>query len=506
MKISRRIVTSVVAALATTTALVACGSSTTTDGARELRLGTPAAPPTLDPAGMTEGQMLQFAQATYDSLLVVDAQGQVEPNVATDWSYTADLKSLTLHVRQGIEFTDGTPLDASAVVTGLEHIKGGTGTGAQQLLNVSGVSAVDPGTVRIDLAKPDPALLYSLGTFGGFLASPAAIAAGTLDAAPVGSGPYTLSADETVTGAAYVYTRNQKYWNSDAFAFDRISLTVMDTSGAMLNALKSGQIDGMFGYQDMRDDAVASGLTVNVGSPVNWAGYIMADRDGKDVPQLADVRVRQAINYAINRKGIVDTFYRDGGIPTTQIFGPESDAWSAALNDAYPYDPQKARQLLADAGVGQFTLPVASFPRLLDKLQPIVQQQLADVGITVRWNSIAPGEYRTGLLGSPMFPMSMSINPSPWTDIQNLVTPTAQMNGRHVQTPQLDGLLAAAQNATDDAARTAAYREINRYLVEQAWFAPIVAINGLYFSAPTIAVTMHNAQVVPSLRDYAPVG
>ncbi|WP_182347157.1 ABC transporter substrate-binding protein [Tomitella gaofuii] len=486
--------------------VVACGGGQSGASADRIRIAVPQAPPTLDPADMTEGQMLFFAQTLFDSLVVVGPDGQIQPNIATEWSYNADHTSLTMTLRDDATFSDGTAVDAAAVVKALDHNREGTGTAHQQLLSVSDVSAVDPSTVRIDLKSGDPSLLYSLGTYGGFLVAPASVDAGTADTAPIGSGPYVLDTAQTVNGSSYVFSRHAGYWNQAAFPYDSVELKVIDTPDATLNALKSGQIDAMYGTEEASQDAKAAGLTVNVGSPALWNGYIIADRSGRQVPALGDERIRQAINYAIDRKGIVEQFYPESGIPTTQVFNPKSPAWDESLNAQYPYDPDKARALVKESGLGDVTVTIASFPRLLDRLQPIIEQELDAVGITVVWNSVAPSDYRSGLLGAPMYPMSMSSNLSPWTDIQNLLLPTATMNGMHSQTPELDRLLSAVQSATDDAELQSAYRAVNTYLVDQAWFVPIVAIKTMFFTADQVAVTMHDGQVVPDLRDIVPAG
>lgn len=501
-----------VAALAAVTAglltLSACGGASVGPSSPDpagatLALGTPVALPSLDPAAIQDGQSILFEQALYDSLLKESPSGEIQPNLAISWQYDATRTHLTLKLRTGVTFTDHTPLDAAAVVASLKHIESGQGTGTQQTQKISAITAVNAQTVRIDLRSPDPALLNSLATQAGFIASTAAIKAGTLAAAPVGSGPYELDSAKTVAGSSYVFTRNPDYWNKAAYPFAEVDIKVIANPSTMVNALKNGQIDGMYGTAGQVADVKAGGVVVNSGPPVSWDGFFLNDRAGKQVPQLADVRVRQALNYAIDRKGIAAELYEGLATPTTQVFNQSAKGWLAALNDRYPYDPAKAKQLLAAAGATNFTLPIASFSGLFTDLQPIIQQELAAVGVTVKWVTATAATYATSMLGAPVFPIEMSTNLSAWTDVQNVATPTAMMNGEHYQTPALNALLAKVPQTSGDQ-QTAALQAVDTYLVDQAWYLPIVAPNALYFSSSKVKVTMQAAQIVPSLDDFAP--
>ncbi|MGR6998372.1 ABC transporter substrate-binding protein [Yinghuangia aomiensis] len=393
-------------------------------------------------------------------------------------------------------------MDATAVAGGIQHIKSGRSTGAQLTRNITAVTAVDPATVRIDLAAPDPSLLYSLATYAGFIAAPNAIKAGNLATVPVGSGPYRLDTAKTVSGASYVLTRNPDYWNKAAYPYNQVTVKITTNASAMLNALKTGQIDGTVGASSVAD-AKAAGLTVTTGAPASWLGYFLNDRAGAMVPQLGDVRVRQALNHAIDRKGIAEKFFAGQATPTTQVFNRKSTAWSADLDARYPYDPAKARQLLADARAADLTLPIPSLIGPMADLQAVVQQQLADVGVTVKWLPTTPDTFMTTALGKPAYPMVMSAPLAPWTVVQNVAAPTAVMNGTKYQTPEFDALLAKVLQTTD-AEQTAAFQAVNSYLVEQAWYLPVVAPDTLYFSSAKLKVTIPAGQMMPSLDDYAP--
>jgi len=504
-----------VAALVVFLALAAGGLAACTPSAPQasesqstvLRLGWSDAPPTsLDPAAMQEGQNIIFAQALYDSLLAITPQGELEPDIATKWSYNDDLTELRLTLREGVRFSDGEALDADAVVANIEHVKAGTSTGAQYAASIESATAEDANTVTLHLSRPDPSLTYSLAAYAGFLASPAAIKAGTLAEEPVGSGPYTLDRTRTQAGTVYTFSRNKDHWDAGSYAYDEVVVTTFDDAAAEFNAISAGQIDGMFGSTQKIAAAEQAGLTVNVGTPVEWRGLLLNDRKGKTVPALADVRVRQAINYAFDRKGILDALFGGQGTPTTQVFNPRGSAWVDELNDAYPYDPQKAKELLAEAGYADgFELPIATYPGLMDEVNPSVEQQLGDIGITVKWVVASPSSATVwkDMLGTPALVMSMGTYLSSWTDIVNVAAPTAMMNPQGIETPEFDAILDRIRSTSGEE-QVAAYREASTYLVENAWFAPWLALNGVYFTSSQVGVTMQAGQIVPSLRNFKP--
>lgn len=492
-------------------ALLLSGCTTASGGGDDsetavLRLGWGVAPASLDPAEIQEGQSILFEQALYDSLLTTSPDGQLQPGLASEWSYNEDLTELTLTLRDGVTFTDGSPVDAAAVVAGIEHIQQGTSTGSQYASSITAADAVDDGAVVLTLSEPDPSLLYSLSTYAGFIASPQAIESGTLAESPVGSGPYVLDESRTDTGVTYAFTRNEDYWDAAEYPYEEVVITIFDDDTAKFNALSSGQVDGMFGTTQKIAAAKAAGLNVAIGSPVEWRGLLLNDRLGQAVPALSDMRVRQAINYAFDRQGILDALFEGEGVPTTQVFNPAGAAWNEDVNDAYPYDPDKARELLAEAGFPDgFDLPVATYPGLMDEVNPIVEQQLGDVGIRVQWVVASPSSATVwqDMLGTPALVMSMGTYLSPWTDILNVAAPTAMMNPQQIETPEFDAIIERIKTSTGDE-QAGAYQNASKYLVDNAWFAPWLALNGAYFTSPELEVQMQAGQIIPSLRNFRP--
>ncbi len=448
------------------------------------------------------GNQMQYWQPVFDTLLVVEPDGTIAPNMASAWSYNADNTVLALTLREGISFTDGTPFDAEAVRANFEHLRASGGQNSFTMAAITGIEIVSPLEVRLQLSEPDPALLTNLGLVGGAMASPASLTAADAATNPVGSGPYVYDSAQSVAGRAYVYRRNADYWNAAAFPYDTITLMPMLDQVARLNALRSGQIDGGLGDARTVAEAEASGLVVNSNS-VDWLGLTIADREGRLVPALADVRVRRAIAMAVDAASVLRYIDMERGILTNQIFPEQSEAFLPALDAAYPYDPEAARALLAEAGYAEgFTL---SMPELnsMANINPIIEQMLAAIGITVEWVAIAPNatisELRSGRY--PVFVFQFGYQGT-WAEFRKFLFPTAPWNPSQVNDPALVALITEAQMATGDAQVTA-YQAVNQYIVDNVWFAPWYRRDTIYLSNAETLVTPHGTNTVPHIRNFA---
>ncbi|WP_334604665.1 ABC transporter substrate-binding protein [Micromonospora sp. CPCC 205546] len=460
---------------------------------------------TWDPAEMKEGAVIHYAEAVYDPLLRKTPESKIEGNLATGYEYNADLTELTLKLRDGVTFSDGATFDADAVKVNLEARKKGAGSASEAARAIERVEVVDKATVRLHLSEPSPGLLAALATYLGYMASPTALSSGGIASNPVGSGPYTYDSGASEKGVKYTFKARDGYWNREAFPFESVVIRPYEEFTARYNALATGQIQFMYGTSDMVPKAKTDGLTVKT-VPGEWQGIILQDRAGKASQALGDVRVRQAINHALDRKAILDTHYGGFGQVSTQTFNPSSEAWVPELNARYPYDPAKARELLASAGYGSgFKIKVSYSEGFMSPLVPIVTQYLGDVGITVEQvpvNGFANGGLET-LKGQPAFMLSFSTNIPAWTDVLNKLTPTSLWNNFKYTDETVTRLLKEIPAAQGDK-QAALYKELNTHLVEQAWFAPIVTQENVYLFRSDIDVTMQQAQLMPSLRFFAP--
>jgi peptide/nickel transport system substrate-binding protein len=225
------------------------------------------------------------------------------------------------------------------------------------------------------------------------------------------------------------------------------------------------------------------------------------------VPALSNVKVRQAINYAIDNKSILDKIMLGFGDTTHQIFGKASDAFDPDLDKAYSYDPDKAKDLLADAGYADgFTVTMPDPPGNAT-VDAVIGQELAAVGITVNWDKLPAGNsvavLQTGKY--PMFYFNTAQN-STWKQIQNSVAPTAPWNTSKSDDPKLDELIHAVQYATPGDDQAKAGRALNKWLVDNAWFAPMFTGVIILATDANTHVDVQPQNATSFTRDFTPAG
>ena len=168
---------------------------------------------------------------------------------------------------------------------------------------------------------------------------------------PVGSGPYVLDTKATVVGSSYVFTANPNYWDKAEQHYSKIVMTVYTTPTTVLDAIEGGQVNAANTFDDTTIPQIKdAGFTVYP-LQLNWAGLSLFDRNGKMSGPLGKVKVRQAINDAFDRTALLKDMSDGYGSVTTQVFPTNSPGYESSLNSYYSFDPAKARQLLAEAGL-----------------------------------------------------------------------------------------------------------------------------------------------------------
>ncbi|WP_232548977.1 ABC transporter substrate-binding protein [Propioniciclava soli] len=491
-----------------------CGGGQTSNGgatgsggegtAPSLTYGLMSAPMTFDPSSGEWGNRLPYYQLPYDTLLCATPEGGIDPWLATEWSYDDTETALTLTLRDDVTFSDGATLDAAAVQASMERFRTGGGPDQGYMRYVDSVEAPDATTVVVHLTQPDPAFLNYLTRTAGLVLSPNAAENADLDTNPVGSGPYTLDAGASVSGTSYVFNRREGYWNPDAQHYDTITLRVFNDPTATLNALRAGELNAAkLQTAEMFGQAQQAGWTLNE-NELDFSGLLLLDRAGTMAPPLGDVRVRKAINMAVDREAFLQAVVLGYGTLTEQVFPPTSAAYDEALDSTYGYDPEGARALLAEAGYPNgFSLEMPSSALLGTTTFNLLQQALGDIGITVTY--VDPGQNFIADLLAPRFAASyMSLEQNPdWQLTQFMVSEDAVFNPFHYADDQVNAWLEEYLQA-DEARRDAIMGELNAYLVDQAWFAPFFRIPGVVASDPNTQVTMLPTNTLPNMYDIRP--
>lgn len=469
-----------------------------------LVMGLITAPMSFDPSVAEWGNRLPFYQAAYDTLLVATPDNTIEPWLATAFEYDEAQTTLTLTLRDDVTFSDGEKLTAEAAALSMNRFKDGTGPDAGYMANVDTITADGESTVVVTFTAPDPAFLNYLTRTAGLVASPAAVENPDLATNPVGSGPYTLDVANTVTNTSYTFVKRDGYWNPDVQHYDTIVMRVFQDTTAMLNALRAGEVNyAKLSSAETFPEAEGAGWTLNK-NELDFQGLLLLDRGGKQAPALADVRVRQAINHVFDRPAMLQAVALGYGTVTAQVFPPTSVAYDEALDERYPYDVEKAKQLMKEAGFeAGFSMDMPSSPILGSTVYALIAQALSEINITV--NDVQPGQNFIADLLAPKFPaafMALEQNPD-WQLTQFMIAESAVFNPYQYADPKVSSIL-DEYRTSDEARREELIKELNAYIVEEAWFAPFYRVTGVIATDPQTTVEMLPTNTIPNLYDTKP--
>jgi peptide/nickel transport system substrate-binding protein len=468
-----------------------------------LRIGSLTAPASLDPR-LDSGPQVTYVQPLYDTLITRNAAGGLLPMLATAWSYNAARTRLTLTLRSGLKFADGTPFDAAAVEDNITRFAAAGGPSATEAQFIDTVTVSGPDHAVIVLKQPDPALLYSLTDVLGMMVSPAALAhPKSLAATPDGIGPYTYDAAKSVAGTSWAYARNPGYFGTPA-QFATITQTVYASETAIVDALRSGQLDTAVIQQADNQAAIDSDSSLTT-KPVNfdWQGILLLDRGGAVTPALKSPLVRQALNYAIDRPAMLAKIQGGAGQVTDQVFSPQGAAYQASLDDYYSYDPAKAKQLLAQAGYPNgFTLTMPYLPSIVSTaMAATLQAYFAAIGVKLTWATpSADTETQIEERAYSAFVFNIGEPAVDWLTVDGIVLPGA-LNMFGSTAPQELALIQQIQQ--DDGGR-AAYQQLNSWLVQNGWFVPFYRMRYQLVTDASVHAVPDADMAVPALWDYSP--
>jgi peptide/nickel transport system substrate-binding protein len=432
----------VVATLAVSAVLAACSSSgqsansaSTTQSAAVV-IGTTSAPTSLDPAVGTSGGDYQYLYMIYARLINQDPKtGAYEPGLATSWKFTGTNNlAFEMTLRQGVKFQDGTPVNAAAVKTSLEHfIKSGV---LPDLASVKSISTPGPYSVVLNLSSQFSALPAILADRAGMIISPAALAkyGKNIGTHPVGAGPYEFVSE--TPNASIALKRFAGYYQAGFAKASGITWQMYTEPVTMENALRSGTINVASGIPPTDASALKSdsGLTVSTGPSLSYTGFWLNTK----LAPLNNQDVREAIQYALNRNTLAQAATDGAGKAAWEVVPPGTPDY--AQNPAtYSYDPAKAKQLLAQAGDAKGVSLSCITPAGLGSLGyptiiPFVQNQLAAVGIHITFKSMSlpasvPAFFTNS--GAQCYASGWSGRPDPEMTLAAIVQTSSYFNAGH---------------------------------------------------------------------------
>lgn len=314
---------------------------------------------------------------TYDRLIHMSPTGEAVPGLATEWEFSDDGTSLTLTLREGAKFQDGTDVTAEVVKANLDRNKAGVSKG--DLAAVASVEAVDPSTVKLNLSAPGGALPLALSDRAGAIVSAAGIADPGLDLKPSGAGMYKVV--EYQKDAKIVYEAWDGYWDPEAVKAKRIEFIILPDNVAAWNAIQSGAADAGLIVPSQVEEAKSAGFNVMVGSSLGFF-HVQFNRSK---PFLDNPEVRRALQMATDTEGLIEGIALGKGQQSKQVFPKGYWAHVDELDaDTFlPYDPDTAKQMLKDAGVpeGQKYTAIVPSTNVYPALAEAVKDMWKEVGI-----------------------------------------------------------------------------------------------------------------------------
>ena len=343
-----------------------------------LVLGMVLEPPHLDPTAGAAAAIDEVVYANiFEGLTRIDAQGEVRPALAENWSIADDGLVYTFRLRDGVTFHDGTSFDSADVRFSLERATAPDSVNAQKGLfePIASIATPDPHTVVVTLKRPTSAFLFNMGWGDAVIVGPESVDANKTN--PIGTGPFAFS--EWVKGDRVEIRRNDTYWGPPV-ALAAATFKFINDPAAATAAMLAGDVDAFANFpapEALAQFAADPRFEVVIGTTEGET--ILAINNA--VPPLDDVRVRRAIAHAIDRQAIIDGAMFGYGTLIGSHFAPHHPAY-VNLTGLSQHDPAKARALLAEAGVNglklTLKLPPPSYAR---RGGEIIAAQLKAVGI-----------------------------------------------------------------------------------------------------------------------------
>jgi peptide/nickel transport system substrate-binding protein len=349
----------------------------------------------LDPYDPHGSSSSWYIQPMLFETLVFDTLKGTEPMLAERWEMSPDGKKWTFHLREGVKFHDGRPLTAEAVKFSIEKSLASkiSGLGARKPpVPITRVEAADERTVVVHLDKPYGPFLSEIGSVR--IVSPASYQ-GDKFVRPVGTGPWKVA---SFNPQEMVFRPFEDYWREKP-RLSKVTIKCIPDPQARVMALESGEVDVIGVDMQGVEPAAAKSLAASGKYQVMslHQAYLVALYFNPRAELLKDIRVRQAINYALNREEMVAKLLEGYGVPAKGPVGFDTSIpWTNPHIEGYPYDPEKAKALIKDAGFkGDAPLKLAyeGYRAYHKALAELIQAQLGAVGIKVELNSYESGAF-----------------------------------------------------------------------------------------------------------------
>ncbi|MEU3613356.1 ABC transporter substrate-binding protein [Streptomyces sp. NPDC006872] len=453
----------------------------------------------VDPQQVGSNDTIYSLRQIVDSLTDQDPKtGKIVPWLAKSWDISTDATTFTFHLRPGVTFSDGSALTAQVVKDNFDAVPklGALGTLAQGYLSgVDSTTVVDPLTVRVTFKQPNAQFLQATATHSLGIESSASVQKSPQDKCSqgvVGSGSFVLKdyvQNQSITLARRAgYAWGSALWTKKGEAYlDKLVFKVVPEAGVRTGSLQSGQVDAISGVGRSNESALKSGGQVDLQQRAN-PGVVFNLGLNNSRPALKDVRVRQAISYAVDRQQIVDTVFPTGTEPATSILAHTTPDYSD-LGAELTLDAAKAESLLDSAGwkTGgdgirvkngkKLSLTVSWFPNAATN-QPsleLIQQQLKAVGVGVVLEQLPVTQFAPTLQSGDFDVVWGNVTRAD-PDILRSSFSTRLANFYQLSTGPLDTALSEQAATADTAKRKQLVVQAQELLVRNAYVVPVVEL------------------------------
>lgn len=470
------------------TATTAGATSGTTSGGEdaepapggELVVAIATQPTAIDPINAPSVVEANVAWQMFDSLVWIDDDGELQPALAESWTVSDDGTQYTFELRDGVTFHNGEVFDAEAVRFTWEAGSNPENAYFDAFTLASDVTVVDADTVTITAAEPNALFLVQVGAGWPMLPPGYYTEVGLAEFArsPVGTGPFRLV--EWAQGDRIVLERFDDHWREGYPLLDRVVFRPILESSTRAAAVRTGDVDIV--QRLSPTDAVplqgADGVEL-VEYANNRVYYIAFNNLTSGVGEpTEDVRVRQAMNLAVDREAIIDALFDGKGRPATALL-TEGDVGYDPSITAYPYDPDRARELLAEAGFAEgfeiaMACPSDAYTNFVEVCEAVAAQ-LGEVGLTVALDVMESGSFwdlQAEKQLPPLFGDSWSANSNEASAYDRIFGALGGDGASYSawSDPDVDALLEQVRTTLDDAARAAVFSELHREMHEDPAF------------------------------------
>ena len=439
-----------------------------------LTLGMVLEPPNLDPTSGAAAAVDEVVYANlFEGLTRIAADGSVVPGLASSWDVKEDGKVYDFHLRTGVKFHDGADFDASDVVFTLDRARAADSTNAQKTLfeGIDTVEAVAPDLVRVTLKGPDGAFAWKMAWGDAVMVDPASVK--DIATHPVGTGPFQFG--EWKQGDRITLNAFPGYWGEKP-ALKSATFRIISDPTAAFAALMAGDVDAFPNYpapETLPQIEADPRFTVMVGTT---EGETILAMNNTKAP-LDNIKVREAIAHAIDRKALIDGAMFGQGVPIGTHFSPQNPDY-VDLTAQSAYDPEKSKALLAEAGVSGLKLRLAlPPPPYARRGGEIVASQLKAVGIDTQVTNMEWAQWLETVFKGGDFDLTIISHTEPM-DIDIYARPDYYF---HYAKPAFVDLMARLKATVDPAQRSALLKEAQTMIADDY-------VNAYLFMLPKTAV------------------